>query len=111
MNKKYIAIGTVKTIDLNNGSFTHEPLSAYRFQTKDEDEKAYAILFKEVGEDDETEEARDVKFVCRNTTMKFNKVPLRDLIILKQNKTRIKVLPKVKDDIMDFADAVDIVVL
>lgn len=111
MSKKYIATGTVKTIDLNKSAFTLEPLSAYRFQIKDGDESAYAILFKEVGEDDETEEAKDVKFVCRNKVMKFNKVRLSDLIILKQNKTKIKVLPKVKYGSMDFSKDVDIVVL
>ena len=111
MSKKYIAIGTVKAIDLSNESFTLEPLSAYRFQTKDGDEKAYAILFKAVEEGDETEEAKDVKFVCCNTAMKFDKILSSGLIALKQGRAKIKVLPKVKDGSMDFAEAVDIVVL
>lgn len=82
---KYITIGTIKTIDLSNHTFTVEPISAYRFQTRDNDTNA-PIIFKE-----DVENPSELKLVNRDAKFVFDKELTNGLFLLKQNKTRITV--------------------
>ena len=83
---KYITIGTIKTIDLSNHTFTIEPISAYRFQTKVDDDKSWEIIFKE-----DVENPPELKLINRDVKFVFDKELTSGLILLKQNKTRITV--------------------
>lgn len=82
---KYITVGTIKTIDLPNCTFTIEPIAAYRFQTKNDDADA-PIIFKE-----DVEDPLELKLIKRDVKFVFDKELTSDLIFLKQNKTKITV--------------------
>lgn len=82
---KYITVGTIKTIDLSNHTFTIEPIAAYRFQTKDDEADAPIIFKKDV------EDPSELKLVKRDVKFVFDKELTSGLIMLKQNKTRITV--------------------
>lgn len=82
----YITVGTIKTIDLSNHTFTLEPIAGYRFQVKDRDENSWKIIFKE-----DTENPSTLTLVAREAKFAFNTELTSGLIMLKQNKTRISV--------------------
>lgn len=82
---KYITIGTIKTIDLSNHTFTIEPIAAYRFQTKDDDTNA-PIIFRE-----DVENPPELKLIKRDVKFVFDKELTSGLILLKQNKAKIVV--------------------
>ena len=82
---KYITVGTIKTIDLSNHTFTIEPISAYCFKTKDDDADA-SIIFKE-----DVENPPELKLIKRDVKFVFDKELTSGLIILKQNKAKITV--------------------
>ena len=84
---KYITIGTIKTIDLSNHTFTIEPISAYRFQTKVDDENSWKIVFKE----EDKEEPNELKLADKSVKFVFDNELTSGLIVLKQNKTKITV--------------------
>ena len=98
----YTTVGTVKTIVLTKdaGAFTLEPISAYRFLTKDDDDSSWKIILKEdkktSGENTDKKEtkdelprlelaAQDAKFTVKNKTVDA-------LVVLKQNKAKIEVV-------------------
>ena len=83
---KYITVGTIKTIDLSNHTFTIEPIAAYRFQMKDDDDKSWKIIFKE-----EKEDPKELKLIKRDVKFVFDKELTSGLIMLKQNKTKMGV--------------------
>ena len=83
---KYITVGTIKTIDLPNCTFTIEPIAAYRFQTKVDDDKSWEIIFKE-----DVENPPELKLINRDVKFVFDKELTSGLILLKQNKTKITV--------------------
>lgn len=83
---KYITVGTIKTIDLSNHTFTIEPIFAYRFQTKDDDENSWKIVFKE-----EIEDPNELKLVKRGEKFVFDEKLASVLVVLKENKTKITV--------------------
>lgn len=83
---KYITIGTIKTIDLSNHTFTIEPIAAYRFQMKDDDDKSWKIIFKE-----EKEDPKELKLITRDVKFVFDEELTSSLIVLKQNKTKMGV--------------------
>lgn len=82
---KYITIGTIKTIDLLNHTFTIEPIAAYRFQEKVDDANA-PIIFKE-----DVEKVSELKLVKWDVKFVFDKELTSGLIMLKQNKTKMVV--------------------
>ena len=82
---KYITIGTIKIIDLSNHTFTVEPISAYRFQTKVDDENSWKIVFKE-----EVEDPKELKLIGSDTKFKFASDLSSAFIILKQGKARVR---------------------
>ena len=88
----YITVGTIKTIDLSNHTFTLEPIAGYRFQLKDGDENLWKIIFKE-----DTENPSTLTLVAREAKFAFNAELTGGLIILKQNRTRISVKVKIND--------------
>ena len=85
---KYTTVGTVKAVVLTKDaySFTLEPISAYRFFTKDDDEKSWKIIFKKEAVDHTELEliAQEAKFTVKNKLVDV-------LIALKQNKAKIEV--------------------
>lgn len=86
-DEKYTTVGTIKTVVLTKGApaFTLEPLSAYRFQTKDDDEKSWKMIFK-------NESTTSVlKLVEQDLKFKVKECLSCALVVLKQNKTRIEV--------------------
>lgn len=83
---KYITVGTIKTIDLSNHTFTIEPIAAYRFLTKDDDETSWKIIFKE-----EKEDPKELKLITRDVKFVFDEELTSSLILLKQNKTKMVV--------------------
>lgn len=83
---KYITVGTIKTIDLSNHTFTIEPIAAYRFQTKDGDENSWKIIFKE-----DKDDPRELKLAAESVKFLVDKELTSALVVLKQNKTRIQV--------------------
>ena len=96
---KYITVGTIKTIDLSNHTFTIEPISAYRFQTKVDDDKSWKIIFKE-----EKGDPKDLKLLASDAKFKFTSSLSSAIIILKQGKARIKIaLDKKEDEVIKFA--------
>ena len=96
---KYITVGTIKTIDLSNHTFTIEPISAYRFQTKVDDENSWKIVFKE-----DVEDPKELKLIGSDTKFKFASDLSSAFIILKQGKARIKIaLDKKEDEVIKFA--------
>ena len=44
---KYSTVGTIKSLNLSGHTFMLEPISKYRFETKDGDENSWKIIFKE----------------------------------------------------------------
>ena len=93
---KYITVGTIKTIDL---TFPIEPISAYRFQTKVDDENSWKIVFKE-----DVEDPKELKLIGSDTKFKFASDLSSAFIILKQGKARIKIaLDKKEDEVIKFA--------
>ena len=82
---KYITVGTIKTIDLSNHTFTIEPIAAYRFQTKVDDDKSWKIIFKE-----EKGDPKELKLVASDAKFKFTSALSSAIIILKQGKTRVR---------------------
>ena len=88
----YITVGTIKTIDLSNHTFTLEPITGYRFQVKDRDEDAWKIIFKE-----DRDNPTSLTLVAREAKFAFNAELTGGLIILKQNRTRISVKVKIND--------------
>ena len=92
---KYITIGTIKTIDLSNHTFTIEPISAYRFQTKVDDENLWKIVFKE-----DVEDPKELKLIGSDTKFKFASDLSSAFIILKQGKARTRMTLEGKVDEM-----------
>ena len=96
---KYITVGTIKTIDLSNHTFTIEPIAAYRFQTKVDDDKSWKIILKE-----EKGDPKELKLVASDAKFKFTSALSSAIIILKQGKARIKIaLDKKEDEVIKFA--------
>ena len=82
---KYITVGTIKTINLSNYTFTIEPIAAYRFQAKDDDADAPIIFLEDV------ENPSELKLIKRDVKFVFDKEFTSGLIMLKQNKTKFTV--------------------
>ncbi|MGN0843662.1 MAG: hypothetical protein ACI4QT_00405 [Kiritimatiellia bacterium] len=82
----YITVGTIKTIDLSNHTFTLEPIAGYRFQVKDGDENSWKIIFKEDGDNPTA-----LMLIEQGAKFAFNAELTSGLILLKQNRTRISV--------------------
>lgn len=90
---EYITIGTIKTIDLSNNTFTIEPISAYRFQTKVDDDKSWKTIFKE-----DVDNPTELKLVGSDAKLKFASDLSSAFIILKQSKARIRIALGKKED-------------
>lgn len=97
---KYTTVGTIKTIVLTKGTyaFTFEPISAYRFLTKDDDDSSWKIVFKEDKEDKKTDDKKKIKDVLPKLSLVAQdamftvKDKLADaLMALKQNKAKIEI--------------------
>ena len=84
--KMYITVGTIKTIDLSNHTFTLEPIAGYRFQVKDGDENSWKIILKEDGD-----KPTALMLIEQGAKFAFNAELTSGLILLKQNRTRISV--------------------
>lgn len=82
----YITVGTIKTIDLSNHTFTLEPIAGYRFQVKDGDENSWKIIFKK-----DIKSFSTLTLVEQGAKFVFNAELTSGLIMLKQNRTRISV--------------------
>lgn len=82
----YITVGTIKTINLSNHTFTLEPIAGYRFQVKDGDENSWKIIFKEDGDNPTA-----LMLIEQGAKFAFNAELTSGLILLKQNRTRISV--------------------
>ena len=89
--KNLMTIGWVKSIDLYAKTFTIEPISAYRFQVDEKDDNSWKIIFK----DESKGNAVDSLILCdkeKNFKSDNNLIPV--VLILKQNKSRVKVFIK-----------------
>ena len=88
--KKLMTIGWIKSIDLTAKTFTIEPVSAYRFQIDEKDDNSWKIIFK----DESKENAVDSLTLCdkeQSFKMHGSDDLISALVILKQNKTKIKI--------------------
>lgn len=82
---KYITVGTIKTIDLTNQTFTIDPISAYRFQAKPDDPKSWKMIFKNESK------TSDLKLGEQGLKFRVKECLSCALVVLKQNKTQIEV--------------------
>ena len=97
----YTTVGTVKTIVLakDAGAFTLEPISAYRFLTKDDDDSSWKIILKEdkktSGENTDKKETKDelprLELAAQDAKFTVKTKMVDALMALKQNKTRIEI--------------------
>lgn len=91
--KKLMTIGWIKSIDLSAKTFTIEPVSAYRFQIDEKDDNSWKIIFK----DELKGNAVDSLTLCdKEQCFKLDGDAelISALVILKQNKSRVKVFIK-----------------
>ena len=86
--KKLSTVGWVKSIDLSAKTFTIEPVSLYQFQIDEKDDKSRKIIFR----DESKGNAVKSLYLCGvEQCFEIEDNLISALIILKQNKSKIKV--------------------
>jgi len=85
---KYETIGQIKSVNLSSRTFTLEPISACRFNPK-EDKDSYLIMFRDTsGADDKM---KKVDLLQPDVQFMFPVELSSAIVMLKQNRTKIKV--------------------
>lgn len=86
---KYVSVGTIKTVVLTKDdyAFTLEPISAYRFLAKDDDDSSWKIIFKE-----ESDDFSELKLVVQGAKFTVKGKMADALLTLKQNKSKVEVV-------------------
>ena len=87
---KYSTVGTIKSLNLSSHSFTLEPISKYRFETKDDDENSWKIIFKEECILDT--EPNSLRLWPKDTNFCFDNNLTSAMVVLRQSRSKIKVV-------------------
>ena len=83
----YATVGTIKSIDLSNRTFTLEPISKYRFE-KEDDVNSWKIVFV----DESSKDPDDLKLIPNDTPFPFDVGLESAMVVLKQGKGKIKLV-------------------